>query len=93
MIDLDNAELLVEKLGFPPKLIDGFDEAIIGYQVRFRKKPVAVYSIPKIVEIIAYDSGITESEAETYVLSELLDEWFTKDGPIFVSLIKDTQDS
>jgi len=65
------------------KLLDGFDEAVIGYTQN--KTPfVAVYDVEKIISIMVENGLSTEEAVNSFEI--ILKKNFGKNDPIFISL-------
>ena len=80
-------------------LCDGFDEAIIGMAERINLGPVVAYDVEKILEILALDMEVEESdlqEGETienlkysmaleYFEYNILGAWMGEFTPVFIT--------
>jgi len=54
----------IEAINEDALLCDGFDEAIIGMAERINLGPVVAYDVDKIIEILAKDMEVDESDLE-----------------------------
>lgn len=80
-------------------MCDGFDEAIIGMAERINLGPVVAYDVEKILEILALDMEVDESdlqEGETiemlkytmayeYFEFNILGAWMGENTPVFIT--------
>lgn len=67
-------------------LLDGFDEAIIGYVDRFGDETVALYDKDKVIEILSRD--MTYEEAIEYFDYNIAGTYLGHHTPAFATLIK-----
>ncbi len=65
-------------------LADGFDEAFIGVGRRCGQKDIAVYSIPKAIEVLRTRDGMTEAEAEEFLEFNSIGAWVGDETPIWL---------
>jgi hypothetical protein len=65
-------------------LVTGHDNAVEGVLVRSNKKPVAVYSIVKIIENLI-GMGMCEFDAQEYFEYNIRGSFVGDDGPVFIS--------
>lgn len=65
-------------------LLDGFDEALIGFAQRVGEELVAVYSWEKIIGILVDDDEMTEEEAEEYAQFNIVGAWVGPKTPMVV---------
>ncbi|CAB5222298.1 hypothetical protein UFOVP361_98 [uncultured Caudovirales phage] len=78
-----NRELLAE-LGEDVLLMDGFDDAIIGYSQRINDPILAVYSWDLMVKILMERDGMSDEEAMEYIDFNCLGAWVGEQTPIIV---------
>jgi hypothetical protein len=83
-------------------LLDGFDEAIIGMAERINLGPVVAYDVDKIIEILAKDMEVDESDltdgesienvkiemAFEYFYFNIQGAWMGEHTPIFISKLQ-----
>jgi hypothetical protein len=65
-------------------LMDGFDEAFIGYSQRINEPMLAVYSWEKMVDICVKRDGMTYDEATEYIEYNCTGAWVGERTPIIV---------
>ena len=65
-------------------LMDGFDEAFIGYSQRINEPMLAVYSWEKMVDICVKRDGMTYDEATEYIEYNCIGAWVGERTPIIV---------
>ncbi len=65
-------------------LMDGFDEALIGFSQRINEPLLAVYSYSKIIETLISRDGMTDEEAMEYVDYNCVGSWVGERTPIIV---------
>jgi hypothetical protein len=63
-------------------LMDGFDDAIIGYSQRINDPTLAVYSWELMVKILMERDGMTDEEAMDYIDFNCLGAWVGERTPI-----------
>ena len=78
-----NRELLAD-LEEDILLMDGFDDAIIGYSQRINDPTLAVYSWELMVKILMERDGMTDEEAMDYIDFNCLGAWVGERTPIIV---------
>ena len=71
----DNEACLLEPRG-------DYDACIIGVGYRWHSGPLAVYSIPAILDVLQAD-GMTREEAEEWFERNTLDAWVGDGTPMF----------
>ena len=57
----------LQEMGETPLLMNGFDEACIGYSQRMNEPLLAVYSYEKMVEVLMTRDGMDDEEAMEYI--------------------------
>lgn len=65
-------------------LMDGFDEALIGFSQRINEPLLAVYSYSKMIETLISRDGMTDEEAMEYVDYNCVGSWVGERTPIIV---------
>jgi hypothetical protein len=65
-------------------LADGLDEAFIGVGRRCGQKDVAVYSIPKAIDLLVTRDGMTAEDAEEYLEFNSIGAWVGDETPIWM---------
>jgi len=65
-------------------LMDGFDEAFIGYSQRINEPVLAVYSWEKMVDVCTKRDGMTYDEATEYIEYNCIGAWVGERTPIIV---------
>ncbi len=78
-----NRELLAD-LEEDILLMDGFDDAIIGYSQRINDPTLAVYSWELMVKILMERDGMSDEEAMDYIDFNCLGAWVGERTPIIV---------
>jgi hypothetical protein len=73
-----------EGMGETVLLMDGFEEAFIGYSQRINEPVLAVYSWEKMVDICMTRDGMTDVEAMEYIDYNCLGAWVGEQTPIIV---------
>lgn len=61
-------------------LIDGCDEAVVGYVCRCGQPPIVIYDHSKLVQKFVGD-GMTDEEAEEWVSFNIESAWHGKGTP------------
>ena len=67
-------------------LATGLDKAFIGVGRRCSQPSVAVYSIPKAIQILQQD-GMTEDEAREYLEFNSIGAWVGSRTPVWVEVM------
>jgi hypothetical protein len=65
-------------------LMDGFDEALIGFSERMNNPTLAVYSWEKMMAVCIDRDGMTSEQAEEYISFNCLGAWVGEGTPIIV---------
>jgi len=65
-------------------LADGLDAAFLGVGRRCGQKDVAVYSIPKAIEVLRTRDGMTEAEAEEFLEFNSIGAWVGDETPVWL---------
>jgi hypothetical protein len=65
-------------------LMDGFDEACIGYSQRINEPVLAVYSYDKMVEVLMTRDGMDDEEAMEFIEFNCVGAWIGERTPTIV---------
>lgn len=65
-------------------LMDGFDEALIGFSQRINEPLLAVYSWEKMMEVCTKRDGMSDDEADEYISFNCIGAWVGERTPIIV---------
>ena len=65
-------------------LMDGFDEAFIGFSRRINEPVLAVYSYDKMVDVLVQRDGLDYDEAVEYIDYNCVGAWVGERTPIIV---------
>lgn len=65
-------------------LMDGFDEAFIGWSQRINEPILAVYSWDLMMQVCIDRDGMTDEEAEEYISYNCIGAWVGEQTPIIV---------
>lgn len=65
-------------------LMDGFDDAIIGFSRRINEPLLAVYSWQKMMDTLITRDGMEYEEAEEYIEYNCIGAWVGERTPIIV---------
>jgi hypothetical protein len=74
----------LESMGENALLMDGFDEALIGFSQRINEPLLAVYSWEKMMDICIERDGMDDEEAEEYISYNCIGAWVGEQTPIIV---------
>ena len=74
----------LENIGENALLMDGFDEALIGFSQRINEPLLAVYSWEKMMNVCMKRDGMTEDEADEYISYNCIGAWVGEQTPIIV---------
>jgi hypothetical protein len=74
----------LQEMGESALLIDGFDEAFIGYSQRINEPILAVYSYDKLIKVCMERDGMEYEEAMEYVDYNVVGAWVGEQTPIIV---------
>lgn len=83
----DDINEYLESIGETMLLMDGFDEAIIGWSQRMNEPMLAVYSYFKMVKLLVNRDGMSIEEAEEYIDFNCHGAWVGEQTPIIVCSI------
>ena len=65
-------------------LMDGFDDACIGYSQRINEPVLAVYSYDKMVEVLMTRDGMDDEEAMEFIEFNCVGAWIGERTPTIV---------
>ena len=74
----------LEELGETTLLMDGFDEAFIGWSRRINEPLLAVYSYDGLIKVCTERDGMDYEEAVEYVDYNVVGAWIGEQTPIIV---------
>ena len=74
----------LEKYDQDTMLMDGFDEALIGFSQRINEPLLAVYSWEKMIDVCVKRDKMSTEEAEEYINYNCIGAWFNDQTPIIV---------
>ncbi len=74
----------LEAVGEDVLLMDGFDEAVIGFSQRINEPFLAVYSWEKMMDICMKRDGMSWEDAEEYISFNCIGAWVGDKTPIIV---------
>jgi hypothetical protein len=74
----------LESMGENALLMDGFDEALIGFSQRINEPLLAVYSWEKMMDVCIERDGMDDEEAEEYISYNCIGAWVGEQTPIIV---------
>jgi hypothetical protein len=74
----------LEQMGENTLLMDGFDEALIGFSQRINEPFLAVYSWKKMMDVCMDRDKMTYEEAEEYISYNCIGAWVGEQTPIIV---------
>jgi hypothetical protein len=74
----------LESMGESALLMDGFDEALIGFSQRINEPLLAVYCWRKMMDVCMLRDGMTDEEAEEYISYNCIGAWVGEQTPIIV---------
>jgi hypothetical protein len=80
----EDIQRYLEDMGENALLLDGFDDALIGFAQRVSEPVVAVYAWSKIVDILMSEDEMTWEEAEEYAQFNIAGAWIGPQTPILV---------
>lgn len=84
--DITRADIqaYLEERGEDALLMDGFDEALIGFSQRINEPILAVYSYQVMVDVCVFRDGMSYEEAEEYIEYNCIGAWVGERTPIIV---------
>jgi hypothetical protein len=82
-----NEEKFEELAALNPEalLVDGLNEAVIGFGHQFTNTPVAIYDYDKCIEIYMRDNGWDYDEAMEWMSFNVVGAWMGEGTPIFMT--------
>jgi hypothetical protein len=84
----EEIEQHLENIGEEALLMDGFDEACIGFSKRVNEPMLAVYSWQKMVQTLKNRDEMDYDEAVEYIDYNILGAWVGERTPIIVMSIE-----
>ena len=78
----------LKNIGESALLMDGFDEACIGFSQRINEPMLAVYSYLKMVDTLIERDGMDYEEAIEYISYNCLGAWIGEQTPLIVMPIE-----
>lgn len=66
-------------------LVDGFEDAIIGYADRCGVPTICAYDVDKCIDILVTRDGVTYEEAWEYFEFNVLGSYMGENTPIFIT--------
>ena len=72
-------------------LVDGLNEAVIGFGHQFSNAPVAIYDYDKCIEIYMRDHGWDYDEAMEWMSFNVIGAWMGEGTPIFMTKFEEEQ--
>ena len=67
-------------------LADGLEAAFLGVGRRCGQKDVAVYSIPKAIDLLVTRDGMSAEEAEEYLEFNSIGAWVGDETPVWLEI-------
>lgn len=80
----DDIDAYLKERGETVLLMDGFDEALIGFSQRMNEPLLAVYSYQVMVDVCVFRDGMSYEEAEEYIEYNCVGAWVGEQTPIIV---------
>jgi len=80
----DDIDAYLKERGETVLLMDGFDEALIGFSQRINEPLLAVYSYNVMVDVCVFRDGMSYEEAEEYIEYNCIGAWVGEQTPIIV---------
>jgi len=74
----------LEDMGETTLLMDGFEDAFIGFSRRINEPVLAVYSYNKMVEVLMFRDGMSVDDATEYIDYNCVGAWVGEQTPIIV---------
>jgi hypothetical protein len=84
MTTRDKISKLFEEMDESVLLMDGFEEAFIGYSQRINEPVLAVYSYEKMLGVLVRRDDMDYDEATEYINYNCLGAWVGEKTPIIV---------
>lgn len=76
---------MFEEMGESVLLMDGFEDAFIGYSQRINEPVLAVYSRTKMVDVLMTRDGMSDDDAEEFIEYNCVGAWVGEQTPIIVN--------
>lgn len=76
---------LADDAGITTLLMDGFDEAFLGFSQRCGQETLAVYSLKKMIDVLVFRDGMTFDEAHEYIEFNCIGAWVGEQTPVIVN--------
>jgi hypothetical protein len=70
---------------------DEYDACVIGIGYRFSSGPLAVYSIPKVLQVME-SWGMDDQEAQEFFEYNTIGSWMGDGTPMFIHLFEEEND-
>lgn len=74
----------LEEMGESTLLMDGFEDAFIGFSHRINQPILAVYSYDKMVNVLMFRDGMNYETASEYIDFNCVGAWIGDKTPIIV---------
>ena len=74
----------LEAMGETALLMDGFDEALIGFSTRINEPMLAAYSWQKMMDILMERDNMDYEEAEEYISFNVAGAWVGEQTPLII---------
>jgi hypothetical protein len=74
----------LEDMGESTLLMDGFEDAFIGFSRRINEPVLAVYSYDKMVDVLMFRDGMNYEDATEYIDYNCVGAWVGEQTPIIV---------
>lgn len=74
----------LELMGETTMLMDGFEDALIGFTQRINEPFLAVYSWNKMMDVCMTRDGMSWDDAEEYISFNCIGAWVGEQTPIIV---------
>lgn len=84
-ITRQDISIMFEEMGESVLLMDGFEDAFIGYSQRINEPVLAVYSRAKMVDVLVTRDGMSDDEAEEFIDYNCVGVWVGEQTPIIVN--------
>jgi len=74
----------LEAMGETALLMDGFDEALLGFSTRINEPMLAAYSWQKMMDILMERDSMDYEEAEEYISFNVAGAWVGEQTPLII---------
>lgn len=78
----------LEAMGESALLMDGLDEALLGFSTRINEPMLAAYSWQKIMDILMERDGMDYEEAEEFISFNITGAWIGEHTPLIIMPIE-----